>query len=406
MTTAPARPALDVPTTGEQAAAVATQLAADFAVGAAERDRERRLPIDEVARLRASGLLAISVPAVDGGPALPPSAVAEVTAILAAADPNIAQIPHSHFVYLNLLRLAAPESLRRRIDAAVLAGSQIANAQSERGGATVADIATTLVPDADGFVLDGDKFYCTGSAFADILAVLARLDDAAYGFPAGEYVAIVPADSVGVTVEDDWDALGQRTTASGTIRFRDVRVSADSLIPRTSAVSAPSGYGAFAQLLHVAIDVGIAAGALEAGAHFVRTRSRPWFEADVQRAVDDPLVVQRFGELQVTLVAARSALDAAGRAVDRAVAEPGERTSADASVAVAAAKVLADRAATEIPSAIFEVAGTRSAVAGGGLDHFWRNGRTHTLHDPVRWKYQHLGRWVLRGENPPLHGVI
>ena len=406
------RYALDVPTTTEEAVARATRLATDIAAGAAERDRERLLPIRQLADLRAAGLLAITVPTVDGGPELPPSTVAEVTAILAAADPNVAQIPHSHFVYLNLVRLAAPEALRRRVNTAILAGSQIANAQSERGGATVADIATTLTPDhssteADsGFVLTGDKFYCTGSAFADILAVLARSTEDAHGLPAGEYVAIVPADAAGVTIEDDWDALGQRTTASGTIRFRDVRVGADSLIPRTAAVSAPSGYGAFAQLLHAAIDVGIAEGALAAAARFVREKSRPWFEADVERAVDDPLTVQRFGELQVTLVAARSALEAAGRAVDRAVAEPGEQTSADASLAVAAAKVLADRAATEIPSALFEVAGTRSAVAGSGLDHFWRNGRTHTLHDPVRWKYQHLGRWVLRGEAPPLHGVI
>ncbi|WP_066907390.1 SfnB family sulfur acquisition oxidoreductase [Millisia brevis] len=401
-----------MPTTTEEAVARATRLATDIAAGAAERDRDRLLPTRQLADLRAAGLLAITVPAVDGGPGLPPSTVAAVTAILAAADPNVAQIPHSHFVYLNLVRLAAPEALRRRVNAAILAGSQIANAQSERGGATVAAIATTLTPDhssaeaGSGFLLNGDKFYCTGSAFADILAVLARSTEDAHGLPAGEYVAIVPADAAGVVIEDDWDALGQRTTASGTIRFRDVRVGADALIPRTAAVSAPSGYGAFAQLLHAAIDVGIAEGALAAAAAFVREKSRPWFEADVERAVDDPLTVQRFGELQVTLVAARSALDAAGRAVDRAVAVPGEQTSADASLAVAAAKVLADRAATEIPSALFEVAGTRSAVAGSGLDHFWRNGRTHTLHDPVRWKYQHLGRWVLRGEAPPLHGVI
>ncbi|WP_040700873.1 SfnB family sulfur acquisition oxidoreductase [Nocardia vinacea] len=385
---------------------VAAQLASEFAVGAAARDRGRELPFAEVDRLASSGLLAITVPAEFGGADLPPSAVAEVVRILAAADPNIAQIPHSHFVYLNLLRLAGAVDQQARYFGQISAGARIANAQSERGTATVADIATTVRPVGDRFRIDGVKFYCTGSLFADLLAVLTRLDDpeGRSGRPAGEYIAYLPADTPGVRIIDDWNGIGQRTTGSGTVEFAEVAVEPDQLIARSAAVHAPTGYGAFAQLLHAAIDTGIARGALGAATEFVRTSSRPWFEAGVDRAIDDPLLIQRFGELSVTVTSAEATLTAAGVAVDAAIRDA--ESVAPASLAVATAKVLADRAANEVSAALFEVGGTRSAAADLNLHHFWRNARTHTLHDPVRWKYQHIGRALLHDTAPPLHGVI
>ncbi|MFG3616644.1 SfnB family sulfur acquisition oxidoreductase [Nocardia sp. NPDC047654] len=392
-----------------QAFAVAQRLATDFAPGAAERDRDRLLPYAEVDRLAASGLLAITVPADYGGADLPPSAVAEVTRILATADPNIAQIPHSHFVYVNLLRLAGTPQQRERYFGRVLDGGRIANAQSERGGATVADIATTLRPVDDRFRVDGVKYYCTGSLFADLFAVLTRLDDpeGRSGLEPGEYIAYLPANTPGVRVVDDWNGLGQRTTGSGTVSFDEVLVDRDQVIPRSGAVRAPTGYGAFAQLLHAAIDTGIARGALTAATEFVRTKSRPWFEAGVANAVDDPLLIQRFGELSVAVTAAEATLSSAGWALDAAIGiDPSAANIATASLAVATAKVLADRAANDVSAALFEVSGTRSAAADLNLHHFWRNARTHTLHDPVRWKYQHIGRALLHDAAPPLHGVI
>jgi SfnB family sulfur acquisition oxidoreductase len=383
------------------AVSVAAELAADFAVGAADRDKLRELPFREISRLSGSGLLAITVPAAYGGADLPPSTVAEVIRILAAADPNIAQIPHSHFVYVNLLRLAGSDEQLRRYSERLLHGARIANAQSERTGATVAEVATTVQPVGEQFRIDGAKYYCTGSLFADVLAVLTRLDDPHHesGLADGQYIAFLPADTPGVRIVDDWQAMGQRTTGSGTVIFDGVVVDRSALIPRAPAVSEPTGYGAFAQLLHAAIDIGIARGALEAAASFVREKSRPWFEAGVDRAADDPLLIQRFGELAVIVQAAEATLASAGAKVDAAPA-------AEASLAVAGAKVVADKAATEVSSALFEVSGTRSAAADLNLDHFWRNARTHTLHDPIRWKYQHIGRALLHGTPPPLHSAI
>ena len=231
--------------------------------------------------------------------------------------------------------------------------------------------------------------------FADILAVLTRLDDpnGHTGLPDGQYIAFLPADTPGVRILDDWDALGQRTTASGTIEFDEVVVDPIQVMARASAVNAPTGYGAFAQLMHAAIDLGIARGALEAAAAFVRDKSRPWFEAGVTRAIDDPLLIQRFGELAVTVAAAEAAFGVAGVALDT-VMRTGHSAeqAARASLAVATAKTLADNASTEVSSALFELGGTRSTAADLNLGHFWRNARTHTVHDPIRWKYQHIGR--------------
>ncbi|UPK75207.1 SfnB family sulfur acquisition oxidoreductase [Nocardioidaceae bacterium SCSIO 66511] len=393
----------------DEAISAARTLATEFAVDAAERDLNRILPAAEVDVMSAAGLFAITVPREYGGADVRASTLAEVFRLLATADPNIAQIPHSHFVYVNLLRLAATSRQREQLFGEILAGGRLANAQSERTSKTVREIQTILKPiGSGGFVLRGTKYYCTGALFADRIPVLARLDDPnqVAGLPEGEYVAYVPTATAGLTVEDDWDALGQRLTASGTVRLDDVQVAAEWLVPRDQAFEQPHSYGALAQLLHAAIDVGIARGALDEAAAFVNTKSRPWYEAEVERAVDDPLVVQRFGELAVEVAAAESVLRTAGERLDRALTMPHEQAATDASIAVATAKVLGEKASIATSSALFEVSGTRAAAAELNLGRHWRNARTHTLHDPIRWKYHHIGRHTLSGIAPPRTAVI
>ncbi|MEU8077938.1 SfnB family sulfur acquisition oxidoreductase [Catellatospora citrea] len=383
-----------------EALRVAAALAAEFAADAAARDAGRRLPRAELDRLSASGLLAITVPAEHGGADASTATVTEVFRLLAAADPNIAQIPHSHFVYVNVLRHNGTAEQRRFFFAEVLAGKRIGNAQSETGTKHLMDYRTRLTPDGDGYRLDGTKFYTTGALFADWLAVLARADDEKL------HVAYTPADSPGVTIVDDWNGMGQRTTASGTVRLDGVAIPADRVVPHHLTFTGPQLYGAFAQIVHAAIDVGIAEGALADAVEFVRTKTRPWFEAGVEHAAEDPLLVQRFGELDLQLRAARALLAHAAAEVDRAATDLNGDTAAAASLAVAAAKAYADRAANEISSALFEVSGTRSSLDDHNLHRHWRNARTHTLHDPVRWKVQHLGRAALTGAPPPRHGLL
>lgn len=373
-----------------------------LAAEAAERDRQRRLPAAEVELLSSEGLLAITVPREFGGAGVQLQTLAEVMAVLAGADPNVAQIPQSQFVYLELARQVGTAAQRELLFGEVLDGRRIANAQSEAGSKTVADIATSLRRRPDGdFILEGRKFYCTGSLLAHWLTVLAKDEHGR------TQVAIVPRDADGVSVIDDWAGMGQRTTASGSVELDRVTVPGELVIAHHRMFERPQVYGARAQLLHTAIDVGIADGALEDALEFVRSAARPWFEAGVERAAEDPLLIQRVGELAIGVRAARALLGDAARTIDgvqrAGVDGPG---SARASIAVAAAKAFADRVSVETASALFELGGTRAAADALNLHRHWRNARTHTLHDPVRWKLQHIGRYTLNGTFPPQHGQV
>jgi SfnB family sulfur acquisition oxidoreductase len=391
----------------EEAVARAEAVLEQIAVGASERDRERRLPVAAIELLSSEGLLAITVPEQFGGAGVSAETLARVVSLLASADPNVAQIPQSHFVYLELVRQLGTRAQQQLLFGEVLDGRRLANAQSEAGSKTVADIRTSLRPAADGagadgdFILEGEKFYCTGSLLAHWLTVLAKDQEGR------TQVAIVSPDADGVSIVDDWAGMGQRTTASGTVKLERVRVPAEMVIPHHRMFERPQVYGARAQLLHTAIDVGIADGALRDAAEFVRTASRPWFEADVERAADDPLLIQRVGELAIGVRAAQALLAEAGHTIDAAERKAvDDADSARASIAVATAKAFADRVSVDTASALFELAGTRSAANDLNLHRHWRNARTHTLHDPVRWKLQHIGRYTLNGTYPPQHGQV
>ncbi|MFI6247641.1 acyl-CoA dehydrogenase family protein [Streptomyces sp. NPDC051016] len=363
-----------------EALAVAAALADTFRAGAAARDTERRLPCAELDRLSASGLLAVTVPADHGGADVSALTLAEIFRVLGSADASLAQIPQSHFAYVNVIRRQGTEEQRKFFYAELLADARFGNAQSEAGTRHVQDIRTRLERSADGsYLLRGVKHYSTGALFADWIPVLARTEDDHL------QVAYVPRDAPGLTVVDDWDGMGQRTTASGTVRLDAVAVPADRVLPHYLTFRGPQLHGAVAQLLHAAIDAGIAGGALAEAVEFVRTRSRPWFESGVETAAEDPLLIQRFGELALRVRASEVLLREAARAVDAARAD-----LTDASAA----------------GALFEVSGTRSALNSLNLHRHWRDARTHTLHDPTRWKIQHIGRYVLGGTPPPRHGLL
>ncbi len=387
---------------GHEALEVLRGLLPGLAEGAARRDAERLLPHDEIRQLADAGLFALSVPAQYGGADVSVATLTEVFRLLSSADPSIGQIPQSHYVFLEALRLQGTPAQQARFFGEVVRGARYANAQTERGGRTITDDATTLALHEPGqYVLNGQKFYATGSLFADRLLVRAVLQSD----PVSKAIAFVPADAPGVAVEDDWDGMGQRTTGSGTVRLQNVLVPADDVVPFTAIFDQPTSYGAFAQLLHAAIDAGVARGALGAAKEQV-AKARPWFEAGGERAVDDPLLVQIAGEAEIAVRGAEALVQQAAELVGAARQAPDAANTAEASVATAVAKVAAARAAVDASSILFELGGTRSALNSLNLSRFWRDGRTHSLHDPVRWKVQHIGRWLLDDVAPPRHGQI
>jgi SfnB family sulfur acquisition oxidoreductase len=387
----------------------AQRLSARFADEANARDAARALPHEQVRTLKDSRLLALSVPAEFGGIDAPAVVIAEVFRLLADADPSLAQIPHSHYTFLEALRLQGTSEQKSFFYGLVRAGALFANAQSERGPHAIDVDTTTLTSSESGdYVLDGRKFYCTGALFADWLIVRASLTDGSGEAPTSatpKALAFVPRDAPGLEIVDDWDGMGQRTTASGTVTLENVRVPAAQVVPFTPIFGEPTVYGAHAQLLHTAIDVGIATGALAEGVRQA-AKARPHFEARVETAAEDPTLVQVAGELLVTVRGAQALLVDAASRLDTARNDLTADTAAEASVAVAIAKVAAVRASLEAANVLFELGGTRSASASGNLSRHWRDARTHTLHDATRWKVQHLGRYALSGTRPPRHGQI
>ncbi|OLU22226.1 SfnB family sulfur acquisition oxidoreductase [Pseudomonas sp. PA15(2017)] len=383
-----------------QALAVADGLAERFAASAAERDRERQLPHAELAQFSHSGLWGISVPSAFGGPGLASVTVAKVIARIAQADGSLGQIPQNHFYALEVLRVNGSQAQQRRLYGEVLAGQRFGNALAELGTKTALDRTTRLTRTADGYRIDGRKFYCTGALFAQRIPTLA-IDENGVGF-----LAFVPRHASGLQVIDDWSGFGQRTTGSGSVVFDGVAVATDDVLPFQSAFERPTTVGPFAQLLHAAIDTGIARGAYEDLLQFVRHKSRPWIDAGIEKASEDPLTQQEVGKLCVRLAATEALLERAGEFVDRAQAGPDADSVAAASIAVAEARAISTETSLLLGSKLLELAGSRATLAEHGLDRHWRNARTHTLHDPVRWKYHAVGDFYLNDRLPPRRGTI
>ncbi|WP_070887713.1 SfnB family sulfur acquisition oxidoreductase [Pseudomonas argentinensis] len=383
-----------------EALATAARLAEHFATGAAERDANRQLPYGELEQFSQSGLGGISVPKAFGGVGVSAVTLANVIARIAQADGSLGQIPQNHFYALEVLRVNGNEAQQRRLYAEVLAGQRFGNALAELGTRTALDRNTRLTRSADGYRIDGRKFYCTGALFAQRIPTLA-IDEDGVGF-----LAFVPRQASGVQVIDDWSGFGQRTTGSGSVVFEGVAVAADDVVPFQSAFERPTTVGPFAQLLHAAIDTGIARGAYEDLLHFVRHKSRPWIDAGVDKASDDPLTQQEIGKLRVRLAASEALLERAGEFVDRAQSAPDADSMAAASIAVAEARAISTETSLLLGSKLLELAGSRATLAEHGLDRHWRNARTHTLHDPVRWKYHAIGDFYLNDRLPPRRGTI
>ncbi len=396
-------------TSVDEAVAVAKRLAEHFGGQAGARDADRELPHEQIGALKQSGLLALSVPLEHGGIAAGATVVAEVFRVIAHADPSLAQIPHSHFTFLEALRLQGTPDQQVFFYGLVREGALFANAQSERGPHPVDVDTTTLRKSGSAdYVLSGRKYYSTGALFADWLIVRASTTDEYAAGPtstSAKALAFIPRDAAGLDVVDDWDGMGQRTTASGTVILDDVEVPVEHVVPFSPIFGEPTVYGAHAQLLHAAIDVGIATGALAEGIRQA-AKARPHFEARVTSAADDPTLIHLAGDLVVTVRGASALLAEAAGQVDAARAHLTADTAASASVAVAVAKVAAVRASLEAATVLFDLGGTRSASGRGNLSRYWRDARTHTLHDATRWKLQHIGRYALTGTLPPRHGQL
>ena len=374
-------------------------------LGATARSREqtRDYAFGDVRELAEQRIALTGVPVEDGGAGGTLRDVADLIIAIARADSNIAQALRSSFLTANRLAGRRDQPQRELILDRLRAGDLLAGTGNERSGGASGSVGTTIRPDGDGYVVNGEKYYSTGGLYASWFSGTAQFADGTVtGFT-------VPVDRPGVERLDDFDAVGQRLTQSGTTRLTNVRVTADELSPRANEKLDIPWQGSFAQLYLAAVQAGIAAAALDDAVWYAREKGRPIKHSSAARSVDDPYIRETVGEIGARALAARAAVLLAADALQelRGLTGPAARAAgAAAAVTVAQAGVIAIESALKAAELLFDVGGGSITNRGLGFDRHWRNARTAANHNPRQWKAAVAGAWHLTGEDPPTTGLF
>ena len=372
---------------------------------ALQHDREASFPVENFQDMHSAGLLGLSVKKGYGGygAGLSSNLLLEITAVeeLSKGCSSTGQAFHNHNASLEVLYVLGDEEQKRRFSVDVIRNGSLHGVwASERAGKTVHDIKTKATPVKGGYIVNGAKFFSTNSGGATWFQVWACVDG--QSLEKGMLPCMIRRDDPGVSVVGDWAPLGQRATTSGTTSYQNV------FVPLSNVIGEPGDYyklllfGPYFQLGWTAVYVGLAGGALEASVDYVKTKTRPWGETTYERAVDDPYIQNRVADLSVQVEASRLLLYRAARMLEEAAKHVDTRP--EAAVAVYRAKVFATESVLDVTSRIFQIAGARAAADAprNGLDMYWRNARTFTLHDPVDYRRQRIGRYLLGVEDPPI----
>ncbi|MEU3580316.1 acyl-CoA dehydrogenase family protein [Streptomyces globisporus] len=375
----------------------AAEAAAILATDAAARDKAGATPYTEIQLLKDSGLVTLLGPAEHGGGGQDWTTAYRVIREVAKADGSIGQLLGYHYLWNWAARLVGTREQWEHVEAEAVRHTWFFG-----GAVNPRDSDVVVTEDGDDLVFTGAKTFSTGSKVSDVTVLEGVLEGTDQ-----HIFAIVPSDSPGLVFHDDWNNIGQRLTESGGATIDGVRTPWASAAGYVDKEFRPRVYNTLnvttIQLVFISFYLGIAAGALETAATYTRTKARSWLHGGYDQAVDEPYVIDTYGDLTAKLWAVEAlaeAVAAEGQKLHDAPDEVTEQSRAAFEVRVAAAKARATEVALEVTSRIFEVTGARATASAEGLDRFWRNVRTHTLHDPVAYKRREVGRHVLTGELP------
>ncbi|AXY58146.1 monooxygenase [Acinetobacter chinensis] len=373
---------------------VAQRLAEQFAQTAAERDKTGGNPKYERDLIRRSGLLGLSIPKQYGGQGADWKTIFHTIRTIAQVDSSLAHVYGFHHLLIATVQLfSQPEQYAKWFEDTAknnLFWGNTLNPLDQRTTATQIS--------ENKYIFQGDKSFCSGSIDSDILLCS--------GFnEAGKLlIGVIPTAREGVSFLGDWNNMGQRQTDSGTSHFEQVKISKDELLLNPGPLSTPysSIRPLIAQLIFVHLFLGVAEGAFEIAKEAVQSQ-KAWSKSLAENAVNDPFTQKHFAEFYVQL---ESVLLLANKAVEtlQDAWNVGEDLTAEqrgqVSVAIATAKIAATNTSLFVTQNIFQVMGARATTAKLNLDRFWRNVRTQTLHDPIDYKYQEVGEWLLTGKVP------
>ena len=384
----------------EQLAARFRPLFARIAEGALERERNRTLPYAPVAWLKDAGFGAVRVPVEFGGSGASLPQLVRLLIELAAADSNLPQALRGHFAFVED-RLNAHASTSQRVwFERFVAGDLVGNAWTEIGTVKLGEVITRVSQRDGEWRLNGTKYYSTGSLFADWIDVYAQRDDTG-----GDVIAAIRTDQPGVRQSDDWDGFGQRTTASGTSVFEDVRVAPENLIDFATRFKYQT---AFYQLVLLAVITGSGQAAVREFAGEVRGRTRVYSHGNASAASADPQVQQVVGKASAFVYAAEAATLAAAAAAQSAFearyagdAAAEHRANVAAELESAQAQSAVAELVLRATSDLFNALGASATSTRKGLDRHWRNARTAASHNPLIYKERIVGAWAIDGSEPP-----
>jgi alkylation response protein AidB-like acyl-CoA dehydrogenase len=366
---------------------------------AVARDLERKLPYEEIKALRAAGFTAVRVPKEFGGAGATLPEVFNLLIELSEADSNVTNSVRAHFGFtedvINTSDLHRRAKWLARIGEKTLFG----NGNTEVGDSKVHTFSTTVSSKNGGLVLNGRKYYTTGTLFADWINVAAQNGN-------GEVIGVaVSRHAPGVEVLDDWDGFGQALTASGTTIFTDVPVDPDDITPVTGRFKYSNP---FYQLVHLATLAGIGRAAATDVARLVKQRNRIFSHGNADSAAADPQILQIVGRVRSNAYAAGTIVLKVAEALQRAheanLSGNEERTAA----AIAIGEIELDQAVTvvsnlilEATTILFDALGASSAARNLALDRYWRNARTIATHNPRVYRDRIVGDFAVNGTPPP-----
>ena len=374
---------------------VAKTVANELKETAIERDRQGGTPGYEVRLLREAGLLPLTVPDAYGGAGASWVDAMQVIKTIAKGDAATAQLYAYH------LLLAATPSLSGTPQQAEQAYRE--TAQKHLFWANTINVRDTRLstnPRDDHFRLNGVKSFSTGAAVADRIIGTAITSNNPV-----PVLFVLPTDRPGLAYNHDWQVMGQRRTASGSFTFTQVIVEPNEILgPPENPDGAAATFLGINELLSLShIFLGIAEAAFEEAQEYTCSQTQAWLTSTVDKAVEDPFLQRNYGQLWANLQGANALVERVAKQVQAAWDKGDTLTHeerGEVAIAAAAAKVISSNVALEITNRMFEIMGARSTATKYGFDRYWRDLRTLSLHDPLDYKLQEIGNWVLNGEAP------
>lgn len=376
----------------ERLAAIFRPVFAQIAAGAKERDRNRILPFEQVGLLNRDRFGALRLPVADGGHGARLSDVLRLLIELSEADSHIGQLWRAHIAFVEDVLRLQDEQLKAKWFARIAAGQIVGNAYTESGGNALGTL-NTKASQVDGrWVVNGEKYYCTGTIFADWTTVAV-----AHPERPGRQIAVVSTQHSGVKILDDWDGFGQGLTGTGTTEFHQVPV--DSFMPEDPNDPEASIF----QLVLMAVQAGIGRAALNDMRSSVQARTRSFTTGTGVPVHREPQVLQLVGEVSAEVFAADSVVIGAVLEVEAALQDAqlnAEERFAVCELAANRAQTIVQPLVISATSKLFDGLGASSTRSSCNMDRHWRNARTIATHNPAIYKARIVGDYEINGVQP------